>query len=116
MDVGGSWKVTLPIPATTGYVGDVRYDYTYTKKSGTIATIGVEGRAEGKKGDGGKLTSKSTAEYKFDVRSGRLVASTIDQLTQAEGVAAGGQPQGLRQHLRVEWTVEGEAKAEAETK
>jgi hypothetical protein len=104
IDVGGNWKVTLPIPATTGYTGDVRYDYTYARKAGTIATVGCEGRAEGQKAGGGKLTSKSTAEYRFDVASGRLIASTIDQLTQAESVAQGGLPQGLRQHLRIEWT------------
>jgi hypothetical protein len=112
VEVGGTWKITLPIPPTTGYVGDVSYDYKYVKKTGTIATISVEGRAEGKKGDGGKLTSKSTADYKFDVAAGRLVASTIDQLTQAETAATAGAATGLRQHLRVEWTVEGEAPAQ----
>jgi hypothetical protein len=114
VDVGATWKVTLPIPQTTGWMGDVRYDYSYTKKSGTIATIGVEGHADGRKGDGSKLTAKSTAEYKFDMATGRLVASTSDQLTETTVAAA--PATGVRQHLRVEWTVEGEAPATAEGK
>jgi hypothetical protein len=117
IDVGGSWKVTLAMPATTGYTGEVSYDFTYARKAGSIATIDCDGRADGKKGDGsGRLTSKSTSEYRFDVDSGHLVGSTVDQLTQAEGTAAGAPAlSAVRQHLRVEWTLEGEG-AEAREK
>jgi hypothetical protein len=113
VDVGGTWKVTLPIPTLTGYAGDVNYDYTYAHKVGMVATIGCEGRAEGKKGDAGKLTSKSSAEFRFDIDAGKLLSSTVDQLTQAEGVA-GGVAQGVRQHLRVDWTPEPDNKDKVE--
>jgi hypothetical protein len=115
IDVAGSWKVTLPIPATAGFAGEVRYDYTYAKKAGAIATVVCEGRADGKKGDGAKLTSKSSAEYRFDIDAGHVLGSTVDQLTQVEGTAAAStMPSGVRQHLRVEWSSEGEAREKQE--
>ena len=39
-----------------------------------------------------------------------MLGSTVDQLTQVEGTAAGAAaPSAVRQHLRVEWSLEGEA-------
>jgi hypothetical protein len=117
VETGARWKVALPMPATTGYTGDVTYDFAYAKKAGHVATIECDGKAEGKKGDGsGHLTSKSTSTYRFDVDTGRMLGSTVDQLTQVEGAAAGSAaPSAVRQHLRVEWSLEGEA-AEAREK
>ena len=60
-----------------------------------------------------KLSGKSSAEYRFDVDGGRLMASSVDQMTQAEGAIAGAQTLqlGVRQRIRVEWTLEaGDAK------
>jgi hypothetical protein len=108
-DVGATWKTTMPIPSSSGFEGEVHYDYTYARKAGGLAVILCEGRFEGKRSPGGtvsqKLTGKSSAEYKFDIATGRLMASTVDQMTQDEGLVQGQQALqlGVRQHIRVEW-------------
>jgi hypothetical protein len=110
VDVGGTWKTTMPIPSTAaGFEGQVHYDYTYARRDGGVAVIGCEGRFEGKRPQGTamqKLSGKSSAEYRFDVGAGRMMASNVDQMTQAEGAIAGAQTLqlGVRQRIRVEWT------------
>jgi hypothetical protein len=111
IDVGGTWKTAMPIPSTAGFEGEVRYDYTYARKGGGVAVIGCEGRFEGKRPQGTamqKLSGKSSAEYRFDVAAGKLIGSTVDQMTQVEGAIAGQQTLqlGVRQHIRVEWTLD----------
>jgi hypothetical protein len=111
IDVGGSWKTTMPIPSTAGFEGEVHYDYTYARKGGGVAVIGCEGRYEGKRPQGTamqKLSGKSSAEYRFDVAAGKLIGSTVDQMTQVEGAIAGQQTLqlGVRQHIRIEWTLD----------
>ncbi|MDB4965764.1 MAG: hypothetical protein JWN44_1453 [Myxococcales bacterium] len=112
VDVGANWKTTMPIPSSSGFEGEVHYDYTYARKAAGVAVILCEGRFEGKRSPGGtvsqKLSGKSSAEYRFDVASGRLISSTVDQMTQDEGVVQGQQALqlGVRQHIRVEWVVD----------
>jgi hypothetical protein len=111
IDVGGSWKTTMPIPSTANFEGEVHYDYTYARKGAGVAVIGCEGRFEGKRPQGTamqKLSGKSSAEYRFEIEAGRLVGSSVDQMTQAEGAIAGQQALqlGVRQHIRVEWTLD----------
>jgi hypothetical protein len=109
--VGGTWKTTMPIPSFADFEGEVHYDYTYARKNGTIAVILGEGRFEGKRAHGGaavtqKLTGRSSAEYRFDVAAGKMLGSTVDQITQDEGAVPGREvlQLGVRQHIRVEWT------------
>jgi Family of unknown function (DUF6263) len=109
VDVGSTWKTSMPIPSSAGFAGEVHYDYTYARKGTGVAVITCEGRFEGKRAQGTvtqKLSGKSTAEYHFDVETGRLISSTVDQMTQDEGVVQGQQALqlGVRQHIRVEWT------------
>jgi hypothetical protein len=111
VDVGATWKTTMPIPSSAGFEGDVHYDYTYARKDGGVAVLGCEGRYEGKRPDGAalqKLSGKSSAEYRFDVAGGRIVGSNVDQMTQVEGAIAGQKTLqlGVRQHIRVEWSLE----------
>lgn len=113
VDVGGTWKTVVPMLASTGFSGAVDYDYTYARKEGTVAGISAVGRLEAKRvGQRGQvvshLTGQSTCDYRFDVAAGKLVASTIDQMTQVEGAIAGQQTLnlGVRQHIRVEFTVD----------
>ncbi|HXU72688.1 MAG TPA: hypothetical protein VN947_25375 [Polyangia bacterium] len=111
VDVGGTWKTSMPIPSTAGFEGEVHYDYTYARKGGGVAVIGCEGRFEGKRPQGTamqKLSGKSSAEYRFDVAAGKMIGSTVDQMTQAEGAIAGQQALqlGVRQHIRVEWQLD----------
>src|SRR6202012_4655198 len=86
VEVGGTWKVMMPMSNLTGYDGDVRYDYTWARNDGAVAVIGGEGRAEGKKGTS-KLSAKSSGEYRLDVAAGKLVSSMVDQLTQVDDTA-----------------------------
>ena len=118
IDVGGTWKTTMPIPSTAGFEGEVHYDYTYARKADGVATIGCEGRLDGKRPQGAamqKLSGKSSAEYRFAIAPGRLVASTVDQMTQVEGAIVGQQTLqlGVRQHIRVEWMLEAGGDKEA---
>lgn len=111
VDVGATWKTTMPIPSTAGFEGDVHYDYTFARKDGGAAVIGCEGRFEGKRPQGTamqKLSGKSSAEYRFDVAAGRMLGSNVDQMTQVEGAIAGQQTLqlGVRQHIRVEWSLD----------
>ncbi len=111
IDVGGTWKTTMPIPSTAGFEGEVHYDYTYARKNGGVAVVGCEGRFEGKRPQGAamqKLSGTSSAEYRFDVAAGRMVGSNVDQMTQVEGAISGQQALqlGVRQHIRVEWTLD----------
>lgn len=111
VDVGGTWKTSMPIPSTAGFEGEVHYDYTYARRNGAVAVIGCEGRFEGKRPQGTamqKLSGKSSAEYRFDVAAGKMLGSTVDQMTQAEGAIAGQQALqlGVRQHIRVEWQID----------
>lgn len=110
VDVGGTWKTTMPIPSSAGFAGDVHYDYTYARKSGAVAVILCEGRFEGKRTGAvaQKLSGRSSAEYHFDVAAGKLLSSTVDQITQDEGAVQGEQllQLGVRQHIRIEWSVE----------
>jgi hypothetical protein len=111
VDVGATWKTTMPIPSAAGFAGEVRYDYTYARKAGAVAVIGCEGRVEGQRPQGTvmqKLSGKSSAEYRFDGGAGRMLGSTVDQMTQVEGAIAGQQTLqlGVRQHISVEWTLE----------
>jgi hypothetical protein len=111
VEAGATWKTSMPIPSSSGFEGEVRYDYTYARKAAGVAVILCEGRFEGKRGQGTvrqKLSGKSSAEYHFDVGAGRMVSSTVDQMTQDEGVVQGQQALqlGVRQHIRVEWTAE----------
>ena len=109
VEKGATWKVTMAMPSMSGYEGDVHYDYTWVRSDGGVAVIGGEGHADGKKGTS-KLSAKSTSEYRFDVAAGKLLGSMVDQLTQVEDTAqpANGQPvqSAVRQHVRVEWSVE----------
>jgi hypothetical protein len=104
IDIGGTWKVSIPIPESTGLAGEVHYDYTYARKEGGVAIIGAEGRFEGTKKNGANeshSTGKSTTEYHFDIAAGRMVSSSVDQITQVEVV--GPDKGSVKQHLRVEW-------------
>ncbi|HEX6839591.1 MAG TPA: hypothetical protein VF334_23600 [Polyangia bacterium] len=120
VDVGATWKTTLPIPSTAGFEGEVRYDYTYARKDGPAAVIGCEGRFEGKRPQGTamqKLSGTSSAEFRFDIGAGRMLGSNVDQMTQVEGAIAGQQTLqlGVRQHIRVEWSLDaGEPKESAQ--
>jgi hypothetical protein len=111
VDVGGNWKTTMAIPASANFDGEVHYDYTYARKSGSIAVILCEGRFEGKKvgAVSHKLSGKSSSEFRFDVAAGKLLSSTVDQITQDEGAVQGQEvlQLGVRQHIRVEWSTEG---------
>jgi hypothetical protein len=113
IDVGGTWKTTMPIPSSAGFEGEVHYDYTYARKGGGVAVLGCEGRYEGKRAGAAmqKLSGKSSSEYRFDVAAGKLIGSTVDQMTQVEGAIAGQQTLslGVRQHIRVEWTLDSAA-------
>jgi hypothetical protein len=118
VDVGGTWKTTMPIPSTAGFEGEVHYDYTYARRGAGVAVIGCEGRFDGKRPQGAamqKLSGKSSAEYRFEVAAGRLVGSSVDQMTQAEGAIAGQQTLqlGVRQHIRVEWQLDASGEKEA---
>jgi hypothetical protein len=111
IDVGGSWKTTLPIPSSAGFDGDVHYDYTYARKAGASAVISCEGRFEGKRPQGAamqKVSGTSSAEYRFDIGAGHLLGSNVDQMTQVEGAIGGQQALqlGVRQHIRIEWSLE----------
>jgi hypothetical protein len=111
VDVGGTWKTTMPIPSSAGFEGEVHYDYTYARKADGNAVIGCEGRFEGKRPQGAamqKLSGKSSSEYRFAIAPGHLIGSTVDQMTQVEGAIAGQQTLqlGVRQHIRIEWAVE----------
>ena len=111
IDVGGTWKTTIPIPSAAGFEGDVHYDYTYARKAGALSVIGCEGRFEGKRPEGAamkKISGTSSAEYRFDLGDGRMIGSNVDAMTQVEGAIAGQQTLqlGVRQHIRVEWQVE----------
>lgn len=112
VDVGGNWKTTMPIPSSAGFDGEVHYDYTYARKNGSVAVILCEGRFEGKRAGAvaQKLSGKSSAEYKFDVAAGKLLGSTVDQITQDEGAVQAGEvlQVGVRQHIRIEWTAQGD--------
>jgi hypothetical protein len=109
IDVGGTWKVSIPIPESTGLAGEVHYDYTYARKDDGVAIISAEGRFEGTKKSGATeshSTGKSTTEYHFDVAGGRMVSSSVDQLTQVE--VTGPEKGNVKQHLRVEWAADKE--------
>ncbi len=111
VDVGATWKTSMPIPSTAGFEGDVHYDYTFARKEGPAAIIGCEGRFEGKRPQGTamqKISGTSSAEYRFDVGAGRMLGSNVDQMTQVEGAIAGQQTLqlGVRQHIRVEWSLD----------
>lgn len=111
VDVGGTWKTTMPIASAAGFEGEVHYDYTYARRDGAIAVLSCVGRFEGRRPQGTamqKVSGTSSSELRFDRSAGRLVASTVDQMTQVEGAIAGQQTLqlGLRQHLRVEWTLD----------
>ena len=110
VDVGGTWKTTMPIPSAAGFEGEVHYDYTYARKAGGVSVIGCEGRYEGTRPGAAmqKLSGTSSAEYRFDLGAGHLVGSNVDQMTQVEGAIAGQQTLqlGVRQHIRVEWQLE----------
>ena len=70
VDVGATWKTTLPIPSTAGFAGEVHYDYTYARKADGVAVIGCDRRFEGKRPQGAamqKLSGTSSAEYRFDI-------------------------------------------------
>lgn len=117
-DVGATWKTTMAIPSSAGFAGDVHYDYTYARKEGGVAVIGCEGRYEGSRPAGAamqKLSGTSSAEYRFDAAAGRMIGSSVDQLTQVEGAIAGQQTLqlGVRQHIRVEWSLDGGQAKEA---
>jgi hypothetical protein len=102
VDVGGTWKTSIPIPESLGLAGEVHYDYTYARKEGGVAVIGAEGRWEGTKKSGAvesHAAGKSTTEYRFDVAAGRMISSSVDQMTQVET----GDKGSVKQHLRVEW-------------
>jgi hypothetical protein len=108
VDVGGTWKTTMPLPSGSGFVGEVHYDYTYARKNGSVATLLSEGRFSGTRPGpvGQKLSGTSSAEYRFDLAEGKLLSSRVDQLSQDESVVEGGQKPlevGVRQHIRVEW-------------
>ena len=49
VDVGATWKATMPIPSSSGFEGEVHYDYTYARKGAGVAVILCEGRFEGKR-------------------------------------------------------------------
>ena len=117
VDVGAAWKTTMPIPSTAGFDGQVRYDYTYARKDGGAAVIGCEGRFDGKRPQGTamqKISGTSSAEYRFDIAAGRMLGSNVDQMTQVEGAIAGQQTLqlGVRQHIRVEWSLDAGAEKE----
>jgi hypothetical protein len=119
VDVGGTWKTTMTIPSAAGFEGEVHYDYTYARRDGAVAVISCVGSFECRRPQGQavqKLSGKSSAEYRFDRAAGRLVASSVDQMTQVEGAIAGQQTLqlGLRQHLRVEWTLDTSADKDAQ--
>ncbi len=111
VDVGATWKTTMPIPSTAGFDGEVHYDYTYARKDGAAAVIGCVGSFEGKRPQGTamqKISGTSSAEYRFDIAAGRMLGSSVDQMTQVEGAIAGQQTLqlGVRQHIRVEWSLD----------
>ncbi len=106
VDVGGTWKVALPAVESSGLTGEVRYDYTYARKEGGVAVIGAEGRFDGTKKEGPSdvhVSAKTSTELHFDL-SGRMLASTVDQLTIKD--TSGADKGTLKQHLRVEWTAD----------
>lgn len=107
VDVGGTWKVNIPVPETTGFQGEVHYDYNYARQEAGVAVINAEGRFEGSKKNGAnesRTSGKSSTEYRFDVKAGHLVASTVDQTTQVE--VTGPDKGNVKQHLKVEWTAD----------
>jgi hypothetical protein len=109
VDTGGTWKVTIPIPEMTGLAGEVHYDYTYARKESGVAVIGAEGRFEGTKKNGASEShsvGKSTTEYRFDVAGGRMLASSVDQVTEVD--VTGPDKGHVKQHLRVEWAADKE--------
>jgi hypothetical protein len=109
VDVGGTWKVNLPIPESTGLAGEVHYDYTYARKDNGVAVITAEGRFEGSKKSGTSethSTGKSSTEYHFDVGAGRMLASMVDQQTQVE--VTGADKGSVKQRLKVEWAADKE--------
>jgi hypothetical protein len=74
--VGATWKTSVPLAASTGYTGAVQYQYTYAHQDAGIAAITCDGRLDAKRAQGtvaGRLTGKSTAEYRFDVAAGGFV-------------------------------------------
>lgn len=111
VDVGATWKLSVPMAGSSGYEGEVHYDYTYARKAGTAAVIGCEGRLDASKAQGSatqRLTGKSASEYRFDNAAGRLLGSSVDQTTQVEAAVQGREALavGVRQRMRVEWTLE----------
>jgi hypothetical protein len=107
VDVGGSWKTTMPLPESTGIAGDVHYDYNYARKDGGVAIVNAIGRFEGNRKVGSNEThsvGKSATEYRFDVEAGKMVSSSVDIDVNAETV--GPDKETRKQHLHVEWAAE----------
>lgn len=104
VDLSKTWKVELPMPANSNYSGTISYQYTYAKKEGGVVTVTTVGTTEGKAGSGNatqKMSGKSTGEVRFELTSGKLLASTQDNDVKIEILPAG---TAVKQRIRAEWT------------
>ena len=110
VEVGATWKTSVPLAPATGWAGTVGYEVRYVSKDGGIAALASDGRLDARRAQGtltGHLTGTSLAQYRFDVAAGRMLGSSVDQTSQVEGAIAGQQTLqgGLRQHIHVEWSL-----------
>jgi hypothetical protein len=99
IDLGKSWQLTGPLP--NNILGGVVYNYTYAKKEGTKVTVTGDGTIDGKlnaKSEIQKVGGKNISEIVFDLVSGRLFSSTVDEEMRVEG--SGGV---IKQHMHGEW-------------
>jgi len=104
VELSKTWKVELPMPANSNYSGTINYQYTYAKKEGGIVTVTTVGTTDGKAGSGNatqKMSGKSSGEVRFELASGKLLASTQDNDVKIEMLPAG---TAVKQHIRAEWT------------
>jgi hypothetical protein len=101
VDVGQKWSVTSALPPSTGFAGQVKYEYTYSRKGGGVAVIGCTGQLEGKSAsDGRTMIGTSTGEYRVEL-NGRLIGALVEMDTNVA------QSSGkLTQHVRAEWTLD----------
>jgi hypothetical protein len=112
VEVGSTWNSTTQVATPFGTSAEATYVYKYVAKRDGVASITCDGALDSQKTGGTaqkRMTGKNSAEYKFSIASGRLVALTSDATILIEDISQGtSQPVGgtVKGRVKVEWAAQ----------